>query len=207
MNDMVEASRHRGRLHQPALIDRSADERCEQRVRFEWPRLQFGVKLHADEPGMVFVFDDLRQNAVWRHAGEAHATLFEPSLVRCINLIAVPMALGYFSRAVNLRHTAAACEYRIIGAKAHGAAKVAARAALLQLVALEPFRHQANDGLGRSTEFRRIRFFDAAQIACSFKYGHLHPETDAEVRHVPLAGELSRADLSFRSAPADAPRH
>jgi hypothetical protein len=27
MNDMVEASRHRGRLHQPALLDRSADER------------------------------------------------------------------------------------------------------------------------------------------------------------------------------------
>ena len=27
MDDMVEASRHRGRLHQPALLDRSTDER------------------------------------------------------------------------------------------------------------------------------------------------------------------------------------
>src|SRR5262245_16538209 len=148
---------------------------------------------------MVFVFDDLRQNAVWRHAGEAHATLFEPSLVRCINLIAVPMALGYFGRAVNLRHTAAACEYRIIGAKAHGAAKVAARAALLQLVALEPFRHQANPGLARGTECGGVRFFDAAQLAAASNYAHLHREPDAEERPVPLPGASAPAE---RSSPA-----
>jgi hypothetical protein len=37
MNDMVEASRHCGRLHQSALLDRSTDERREQRMRLERP--------------------------------------------------------------------------------------------------------------------------------------------------------------------------
>jgi len=51
-------------LHQPALVDRRADERCEQRMRLERPRLQLGMKLHADKPGMVFVLDHLRQEPV-----------------------------------------------------------------------------------------------------------------------------------------------
>src|SRR3954468_24188404 len=37
-------------LHQPALLDRGADERREQRVRLERPRFQLGMILHADEP-------------------------------------------------------------------------------------------------------------------------------------------------------------
>ena len=57
-----------GGLHQPALLHRRADEGSEQRVRLERSRFQFGMELHADEPGMVLVFDDLRQNTVRRHA-------------------------------------------------------------------------------------------------------------------------------------------
>src|SRR5580704_5695889 len=48
-------------LHQPALLHRSPDEGREQRVWREGARFQLGVELHADEPGMVVVFDDLRQ--------------------------------------------------------------------------------------------------------------------------------------------------
>ena len=40
-------------LHQPALLHRGPDEGREQRVRLERPRLQLGMELHADEPGMV----------------------------------------------------------------------------------------------------------------------------------------------------------
>ena len=42
-------------------------------MRFEGPRLQFGVELHADEPGVVRDLDDLRQQAVRAHAGEDQA--------------------------------------------------------------------------------------------------------------------------------------
>ena len=48
-------------LYQPALLHRRLDEGGEQRMRRERPRFQLGMELHADEPGMVVVFDDLRQ--------------------------------------------------------------------------------------------------------------------------------------------------
>ena len=47
-------------------------------MRLERPRFQLGMELHADEPGMILVLDDLRQDAVRRHAGEAHAALLDP---------------------------------------------------------------------------------------------------------------------------------
>src|SRR5437764_1057816 len=70
-----------GRLYQPALLDRRLDERREQRMRREWTRFQLGVELHGDEPGMLFVFNDLRQDTVGGHPREAHAPPLEPALV------------------------------------------------------------------------------------------------------------------------------
>jgi hypothetical protein len=53
--------RQPGALDQPALVDRSTDERGKKRVRLERPRLELGVELHPDEPGMIFIFDHLGQ--------------------------------------------------------------------------------------------------------------------------------------------------
>src|SRR6516165_6712764 len=60
-------------LHQPALLHGGPHERGKQRVRLEGARLELGVELDADEPGMVLAFDHLRQEAVRRHGAEAHA--------------------------------------------------------------------------------------------------------------------------------------
>src|SRR5207302_10125074 len=96
-------------LHQPALHHRGLDEGRKQRVRLKGPRLQLGVELHADEPGMVFVFDDLRQHAVGRQAREAQAMLFEAVLVGGVDLITVAVALGDLGRAaIDSRQPAAA---------------------------------------------------------------------------------------------------
>src|SRR6185436_14119853 len=48
-------------LHQPAPVDRRADEGGKKRVRLERPRLELGMELHADEPGMILIFDHLGQ--------------------------------------------------------------------------------------------------------------------------------------------------
>jgi len=69
MDDVIEAraigaSSSSRRLHQSPLRQCRLDERGEQRMRLERPRFQLGMELHADEPRMVFVFDDLRQDAV-----------------------------------------------------------------------------------------------------------------------------------------------
>jgi hypothetical protein len=57
-------------LHQPRLVERGLDERAEQRVRLERAGFEFRVELHADKPRVLRDFDDLRQQAVGRHAGE-----------------------------------------------------------------------------------------------------------------------------------------
>src|SRR6266536_941206 len=87
--------------HQPALLHRRLDEGGKQRVRRKWPRFELGVELHADEPGVVFVFDHLGQEPVGRHAAEAHAVLLEPALVAGIDLVAVAVALGNLGAAID----------------------------------------------------------------------------------------------------------
>ncbi len=99
------------------------------------------------------------------------------------------------------------CEHGRIGAEPHGAAEVAAGSALLQLVALHPFGHQADHRIGGGAELRRVRILDAAEIARGFDDGHLHAEADAEIRHLALARELHRLDLALGAALAEAAGH
>src|SRR5512144_2404175 len=164
------------------------------------------MKLHADKPGMVFVLDDLRQDAVRRHSGETHAALFETPLVCGVDFIPVTMAFGNFSRPIYLRYATATREYCIVGAKPHGAAEIAACAPLLQLVTLEPLRHQADDRFGCRAELCRVGILDTAQIACSLEHRHLHSKANAEIRYVALAGELRRPDFTFRAALTESTR-
>src|SRR5262249_39261820 len=153
------------------------------------------MELHADEPGVILVFDDLRQNSVRRHAAEAHAALLEPALVGGVDLVAVAVTLGDLRAAIDAGDAAATLEHCRIRAEPPGAAEVAADAALLQFVALEPFGHQADDRLRRRSELGRVRLGNAAQIARGLDHCHLHAEADAEIRYVALARELCGADL------------
>ena len=91
--------------------------------------------------------------------------------------------------------------------KPHRAAEIAARRALLQLVAAHPLRHHADHRLAGLAELRRARILDAGQIARGLDARHLHAEADAEIRHPPLPRELRRTDLAFRTALAEAAGH
>ena len=156
---------------------------------------------------MVVVFDDLRQDAVGRHAGKAHAALLEPALIGGVDLVAVAVTLGDFGLAVDLGHPAAAREHRRISAKPHGAAEIAAHRALLQFVPFQPLRHKADHRLRSRAELGRVGFLDAAQIARSLDNRHLHAEADTEIRNVALARKARRLDLAFGAALAEAARH
>ena len=94
-------------------------------MRLEGTRLQFGMELHPDEPGMVLIFHNLRQDAVRRKPRETQAMLLEPILVGSVHLIAMAMALRNLGRAtINPGNPAAALEHRGIGAKPHGATEI-----------------------------------------------------------------------------------
>src|SRR5262245_47585373 len=102
------------------------------------------------------------------------------------------VALGDAGIAIDFRDLAARPQYRVIGAEPHRAAKVAAGFANLELIALHPFGHGADDGLHRGTEFSRTRIGDAAEAARRLDAGHLHAETDAEIRYLAGAREGRR---------------
>src|SRR6185312_223713 len=109
--------------------------------------------------------------------------------------------------AIDLGHPAAALENRGISAEPHGAAEIATLRPLLQLIAAQPFRHQADQRLFRRPELGGIGLLDADEIARGFDDSHLHAEADTEIRHVALARELRRADLALGAALAEAAGH
>src|SRR6478735_4052793 len=134
--------------------------------------------------------------------------LLEAVLVGGVDLVAVAMALGNLGRAaIDLRDAAAAVERRGIGAETHRAAEIAGLGALLELVAAQPFGHQADQRLLGRAELGGVGVLDADEVSCGFDHRHLHAEADAEIWHVALARELRRADLAFGAALAEAARH
>src|SRR2546422_2426372 len=82
----------------PALLARRAHEPCEQGM---WPggsRLELGVELAADEPGVIGQLDHLDQRAVGREPGAPHAVFGEHVAVRVRHLVAVTMPLAHLER-------------------------------------------------------------------------------------------------------------
>src|SRR5262249_15531979 len=83
----------------PILV-RRADERLEERVRLHGLRLEFGVELATEEPGMVRQFADFDIRAVRSLAGDAQPRCAQSLLVLAIEFVSMAMALVNFLRAV-----------------------------------------------------------------------------------------------------------
>src|SRR5581483_5035129 len=98
-------------------------------------------------------------------------------------------------------------EYRRIGTEPHRAAEVAVGLALLDLVAAQPFGHQADHRVLARTELARPGPGQPGEMPRRLDHRHLHPEADAKIRHLPLAGKASRLDLAFRAPLAEPARH
>ena len=64
-------------------------------MRVEGFRLQLGMELYADEPWMPIEFDDFRQLAVGRQAGDPEPRGFQPLAVIDVDLVAVAMAFEH----------------------------------------------------------------------------------------------------------------
>src|SRR5262249_47243524 len=101
----------------------------------------------------------------------------------------------------------AALQDRRIGTKPHRAAHFAADPPFLQLVALHPFRHEADDRLVRGDKLSRVRSFDATKGPRRLNDSHLHSKADAEIRHTALAGQTCGTDFTFGTALAETARY
>src|ERR1700716_412054 len=186
------------KLNKPRLVDCGFDEGCEQRVRLERLRLQLGMELHADEPGVVGKLDDLRQQPVGRHAREPQTRLFEAVAIGDVDLIAMAVPLADPAGGVDLSDAAFRVEHRFIGAEPHRAAEIAIHVALLYHVAAHPLGHQPNHRMLALAELGRAGAGQPGQMPRRLDHRHLHAETDAEIRHVAFARETRRLDLALR---------
>ena len=156
---------------------------------------------------MVRDLDDLGQQAVGRHAGEAQPRRLQRVAIGDVDLVAVAVALADPGRAVDLGDPAFRVEHRVIGAEPHRAAEIAVGLAPLQLVAAHPFGHQPDDRMLARAELGRAGAGQPREMPRRLDHRHLHAEADAEIRHLPLAREARRLDLALGAALAEPARH
>src|SRR5258708_36159940 len=131
-------SRRGARALAPARRCRRRDEAGEQRMRARRPRLELGMELTPDEPGMRRQLDDLHELSVRRQPAEPHTVVYEKVAILIRHLVAVTMALADLADAVHLRDARSAREATRIRTEPHGAAHV--RHVLLRF-------HQRDDGV------------------------------------------------------------
>src|SRR5204862_5743248 len=96
-------ARRRVARAQRAVIARRADKAGEQRMRAHRPRLELGMELTADEPGMVGQLDHLDQRTIGGKTRATHAILREHVAIGVRDLVAVAVALAHLGGIVRLR--------------------------------------------------------------------------------------------------------
>src|SRR5918996_892380 len=100
------------------------DESGEEWVRPGWPRLELGVELAADEPGVVGQLNHLHQPAIGRLPREAEPELRQDIAVCVAYLPAMAMPLTDLRRPIGLRSPGAGTQARSVGAQPHRASQV-----------------------------------------------------------------------------------
>src|SRR4029077_13399621 len=80
-----------GRLAQalPTVLEACVNERRKQRMRNQRLRFELGMKLAADEPGVVRDFHDFDVDAVRSAAGDAESSARERVFIFAIKLVTV----------------------------------------------------------------------------------------------------------------------
>src|ERR1035437_7876162 len=185
-----------GRLASIALLFRRADAALEQRVRFHGLGFELGMELAAEIPRMVADLADLDVGIVGRLARDLEARRLQALFVFPIELVAVAMALVDFARAVGVVCHAPIAQAASPASQPHGAA---------QLVDTLEFAEFEDDAVRRArVELGGIGGFHPAHIAGEFDHQGLHAETDPEVRHLALAGELDGVEHAIDAAFAEA---
>src|SRR5580698_4221830 len=175
-----------------AMFVRRGDKGGEQRVRFQWLRLEFGMELAAEKPGMIGYFANLDVHRIRRLPGNAESAGRQNLLVLAIEFVTVAMALADLGLAVGLAREAAFRQQARVSAQAHGAAQLVHAFQLAQLV---------NHAVGRrGIELRRIGMLQPADVARKLDNHGLHSETDSEIRNFAFARIANGGDHTLDAA-------
>src|ERR1700735_2893231 len=160
------------------------------------PRLQLGMELPAEKPGMPLQFHYFDQAVVGRDAGRDEADFFERLAIGVVNFPSMAMPLRNARLAIQRRRQRARLQYGRIGTEAH-------RAALVRDVLLRV--HYMDDGIGTvGRVLRSVRALEPEQVARRLDHHHVQPVADSENRHAILARIADRANHALRAALAEA---
>src|SRR5262245_52867263 len=124
VGELRQFPRRFGARMQLVVVDRRADETRKQWMRPHRARLQLGMELAAEEPGMPRrrQLDHLDQRAVRRQPRGPKPVLGQHVAVGVRHLVAVAMALAHFRGIVRLRRQRSGTEPAGVGAQPHRAA-------------------------------------------------------------------------------------
>ena len=148
---------------------------------------------------MIGKFHDLHERAIGARARDHEPGLLELIPVFQVELVAVPMPLGNLPLAVRCSGLCALGEHGRLGPQPH-------RPPLLEHSTL--LLHQADHRMrGVAGEFRGVGPGETGAVPGDVDHGALHPQADAEERHLPLPREADRLNLALDPPLAEAAGH
>src|SRR4051812_12406741 len=190
----------RGRLRVRALVAAARlDESGEQRVRLQRLRLELGMELHRDVPGMRRQLDDLDELAVERAADDLESFVGQRLLEQAVELVAVAVPLVDDVAAVQRVRFRSRAQLALVGAEPHRPAEIVHAEQVAQLV------NHVGARLGRTLGGIGVR--QAADVSRVLDRRPLEAVTDAEVGDAAVARDLGGAHHPARAAVAEAAGH
>ena len=173
-------------------LDGGADEVTEERRGPRRARLELGVVLARDEPGVVGELDHLDEAALLERPRHDEARLDELRPEGVVHLVAVAMALVDDGFAVGRVGARPLLHVDGVGAEAHGAAEI------FDLLLLG---QEVDHRVGRlRVHLGRVGAVEPDDVPGELGDGDVHAETDAEIRNVALARDAAGGDLPLPPA-------
>src|SRR3954447_3243842 len=181
-----------------SALDGGTDEVAEEGRGPRRARLELGVVLAGDEPGMVGELDHLDEAALLERARDHETCLDELWPEGVVDLVAVAMALVDDALAIGGVGARPVLDVDGVGAEAHRAAEI------LDLLLLG---QEVDHGVGRlRVHLRRVGAVEPDDVPCELGDGDVHAEADSEVRNVALASDAAGGDLPLPPARAESAR-
>ena len=143
------------------------------------------------------------------HATNHQARRFKLRHIMVVHFIAVAVAFADLGCAVDFGGKAALLQFHFLRAQAHGAAQIGVFVARFHAAICGlPFVNQRDNGVGGfQVKLGGICACQACHIAGVFNQRNLHPQANAQIGDVVLAGKTGGGDFAFHTARAKAARY
>src|SRR3984957_14268634 len=183
-----------GTPFQPMLI-RGPHKPAEQRMRLQRLRLEFRMKLAADEVRMIGEFHHLNVSPVQRRPRDAQSSSHHGLLVLAVELVAMPVPLADFQLPVDLVCQRVGFDLARPSSQPHRATQFFYTSQFAQLVDYAMRR--------RWIELARVRLCQSHHVAGELNTSRLHAEANPKVRNFILARVTNCEQHAFYAALAE----